>query len=113
MSVHLHVFRESRDCDSTYTRSWVENIDDPGGDPTWSDEHTAHDEAWSLVQPAWWEDYLDNSAKVRKAGDDYRYDASWRTDEGYVAVEVLVCHGVNCAEDEPTYSDSTAEAAGY
>lgn len=125
-TIHLHVYRLSKDCDSTYARSWVQRPEYPGGEGhrpeeglwcqcdrcRFSVDHHMNDEAWSAVQPPWWEDG-EAEVTLTKVGGMPTYEGSWPTDEGYVNVEAVVCRNPRCANQDPTYRDATAEAAGY
>lgn len=125
-AIHIHVQRESKDCDGRYSRGYTVRLgqpDDPEHEPgnewcacescRWSPEQAHHDEAWSISQPPWYEEYLDGSARIARLGDQVVYTASWATDEGWVSVECVVCERDVCADQEGTFRDHSAEAAGY
>jgi hypothetical protein len=112
--IHAHVETQSRDCDSTYDRTYVERP---------NDDERARAEGFEVTAPAFSEMDFMNRVFASLAGpyavtlpmtvtvDGDGFEVNEQTEEGYRWAQVRWCYG-ECA-DERTFRDHAAEQAGY
>jgi hypothetical protein len=105
MRLHAHVETESRDCDSTYTRTRLERPTAEETASTFGDIDFRERVALSVMSIY---ACTQGTLTVTENGVDWGES----TEEGYRSAQVTWCED-DCDDERPTFRDATAEAAGY